>query len=253
MNNEIIEQGEKLPATDQYNVDPMQIIATAVQQGMGPGEIAQLVELQKSMKADAAKEAFVRAMAEFKRNPPQIVKDVQVSFSGTHYKHADLARASDAISAALLEHGLMHNWETETLENGKCRVTCIITHVDGHSERASMEAAPDTSGAKNSIQAQGSTVSYLQRYTLLSVVGIVAAGVDNDGAGYAPKQAEKISPEDVKVIDDLIELHDIDKGKFLGWAKVERLSDITVDKLESINKGLAESIKRKKAQSDESS
>jgi hypothetical protein len=44
-----------------------------------------------------------------------------------------------------------------------------------------MSAPDDQSGGKNAIQARGSTVTYLQRYTLLSAFGLVAADEDDDG------------------------------------------------------------------------
>jgi ERF superfamily len=65
-------------------------------------------------------------------------------------------------------------------------VTCILTHQMGHSEETTLAGAPDNSGSKNSIQAIGSTVTYLERYTLLAATGLAAANGDNDGQG-APK------------------------------------------------------------------
>ena len=44
-----------------------------------------------------------------------------------------------------------------------------------------MYGTPDNSGSKNSIQAIGSTTTYLQRYTLFSILGL-AAGEDDDGS-----------------------------------------------------------------------
>src|SRR5437660_174203 len=68
------------------------------------------------------------------------------------------------------------------MEGGTIRVTCILTHVQGHSEQVSMSAQPDTSGSKNSIQAIGSTASYLQRYTLFAATGLAPKDADTDGA-----------------------------------------------------------------------
>jgi hypothetical protein len=53
----------------------------------------------------------------------------------------------------------------------------------GHSERTPLEASPDASGGKNGIQAVGSTVTYLQRYTLLSATGMAVQDQDDDGRG----------------------------------------------------------------------
>ena len=63
----------------------------------------------------------------------------------------------------------------------------------GHSEETTLKAPPDTSGSKNSIQAIGSTVTYLERYTLLAATGMAAAGMDNDGRFADEEQKPKIS------------------------------------------------------------
>lgn len=47
-----------------------------------------------------------------------------------------------------------------------------------------MIGEPDQSGGKNNIQAKGSTMTYLQRYTLNTLLAI-ATEDDNDGAGGA--------------------------------------------------------------------
>ena len=44
-----------------------------------------------------------------------------------------------------------------------------------------MSGAPDTSGKKNTIQAQGSSVTYLQRYSLIGALGLTTADEDIDG------------------------------------------------------------------------
>ena len=62
-------------------------------------------------------------------------------------------------------------------------MTCILTHDMGHSEETSLEGSADNSGSKNSIQAIGSSVTYLERYSLLAATGLAVKNADNDGAG----------------------------------------------------------------------
>ena len=51
-------------------------------------------------------------------------------------------------------------------QDGLVRVTCVMSHRDGYSEETSLQSGVDASGNKNSIQAIGSAITYLQRYTL---------------------------------------------------------------------------------------
>lgn len=166
-------------------VTPMAMLQLAVQNGASVEQLERLMALNERHEANEAKKAFVAALNAFKQNPPEVVKNKQVGFGKTTYSHATLEDASAIIGAALSQHGISHRWNVEQTE-GKVKVTCILTHSMGHSESVSMEAGLDNSGSKNSIQALGSTVSYLQRYTIFASAGLApkgAASVDDDGRG----------------------------------------------------------------------
>lgn len=165
----------------------MQIISRAASDpAYDVAKLQALLMVKKEWEADEARKAFVVALSKFKESPPEIFKtrqvDYQLSTGGrTKYKHAALDDASQAIGLALSAVGISHRWNVEQKE--KIKVTCTLTHALGHSESVAMEAMPDTSGSKNSIQAIGSTVSYLQRYTLFAAAGIAPKNVDDDGRG----------------------------------------------------------------------
>lgn len=147
--------------------------------------LEKMMELQERHEANQAKKAFHAAMSEFKKNPPEILKSKKVSYTTdkgtTEYNHSDLGEITTVVGAALAEHGLNTTWKTEQ-ETG-IRVTCTITHELGHSQSTSLFSPPDTSGGKNTIQAIGSTITYLQRYTLLALIGLAAIDQDDDGKG----------------------------------------------------------------------
>lgn len=174
------------PPVPADNAALMQIISrAAADSSYDVGKLQALLNVKQQWDAEEARKAFVVALNAFKANPPEVLKDKAVSYGAgnkTAYKHAGLDRASEIIGAALAQHGISHRWDVEQNEN-KIRVTCILTHTMGHSERVTMEATPDTSGSKNSIQAIGSTVSYLQRYTLFAASGVAPKNVDDDGRG----------------------------------------------------------------------
>lgn len=163
-------------------VTPMQLVQMAVSQGADIDKLEKLLELQLRWEADQARKAFVVALNAFKADAPKIIKTKEVSFGvgKTAYKHALAGVASEQIGAALAAHGISHRWDVQQ-DAAKIKVTCILTHAQGHSERVSLEATPDTSGSKNSIQAIGSTVSYLQRYSLFAATGLVPLDADTDG------------------------------------------------------------------------
>lgn len=167
---------------------PMAMLQVAVEKGASVEQLERLMALQERWEANEAKKEFVAAMTQFKESPVIIEKNATVDFASakgrTHYKHATLANVCDAIGPELSKVGISHRWETEQLENGMIRVTCVLTHARGHSEKVFLQAGRDESGNKNNIQAVGSTVTYLQRYTLLAATGMAVADQrDDDGAG----------------------------------------------------------------------
>ena len=81
------------------------------------------------------------------------------------------------------------------------RVTCFISHRDGHTEQTSMEAGKDDSGAKNNIQQKGSTQTYLQRYTLIGALGLSTAEGDNDGNNGTDLNIDKKETTEKEVME----------------------------------------------------
>ncbi len=212
-----------LPATQ----DPTAVVMAAIQKGFDPDLISKMMDLAERQQANLARQAYHEAMAAFKANPPEIEKDRKVKYrtdkGAVEYSHASLANVTQKINSGLGQHGLSAGWETVQSEKG-ITVTCTITHKLGHSESTSLTAAADNSGSKNSIQAIGSTISYLERYTLLALTGLATADMDNDGA-----QAEEfISEAQAKEIENLIKAKSVDKAKFLRYMGVESIKGISV-------------------------
>lgn len=149
-----------------------------------------LLELQLKWEANEARKAFVADLAELKKQIPiEIFKRKRADIpGGAKYQYADLAEVCDAAIGPMGQFGFTHRWKLEQ-EDGAIKVTCILTHARGHSEDAYMYGAPDDTGKKSAIQQSISTVSYLERVTLLAVMGLAAKGMDNDGAKVETKPA----------------------------------------------------------------
>lgn len=174
---------------------PMQMLAIAVQQGADLSKIEKLMELQQRWDAERARKSFVAAMSAFKAEPMRILKSKQVNIpGGAKFAHATLADVVDGVVAGLSKQGLSHKWELHQ-EGDRVTVTCIVTHEAGHSERTSLSGLPDDSGKKNGIQQIASTVTYLQRYTLMAATGLAAKDMDDDGRGAGKPLKTEQAPE----------------------------------------------------------
>jgi hypothetical protein len=225
MDNEIITVDERKPVAVAQN--PLAMVADAVQRGTDPATIKALMDLAERYEANEARKAFVAALTEFKNNPPEIFKTKNVSFGGgkAAYKHATLADVSSIIGAALARVGISHRWETEQLDGGQIRVTCTLTHALGHSERTPLQASPDSSGSKNSIQAVGSTVTYLQRYTLLSATGMAVSDGTDDDARQGKKMADNAVADWIFQIEECLD----EKEAANLWAHIAKATTAAGD------------------------
>lgn len=188
------------PAKNQLAVvptTPFELVAHAAARGASMEELTAFIGLQERLEANQARKAYVAAMADFKRNPPHIMKDKAVGYTNkdgsfTGYKHSTLGAVCGAVVEALGMHGFSHRWDTEQPDSGLIAVTCSITHEMGHCETTRMVAPPDNSGKKNVIQQVASTITYLQRYTLLAACGLATnEQLDDDGRGGQEAQGDE--------------------------------------------------------------
>ncbi|MNX94245.1 ERF superfamily protein [compost metagenome] len=161
---------------------PADLLRIAVENGADLDRLERLMALQERWDANEARKSYVAAMTAFKAEKLTIVKGKKVEYTGTSYMHAELSDVTDVICPALARHQLSHRWDVSQ-EGERITVDCVITHVLGHSERVTMQAMPDNSGKKNAIQQVASTITYLQRYTLLAATGVATKGQDDDARG----------------------------------------------------------------------
>jgi len=231
---------------------PAQMLSVAVSQGADLEKLEKLMELQERWEKNEARKAYTSAMNAFKADPPELFKNKHVHFTSqkgtTEYDHPSLDHVSSAIGEALAKHGLSHHWDTEQLEGGVIQVTCVITHELGHNESVTLRAGADQTGNKNNIQAIGSTVTYLQRYTLLSATGLAAKEQDDDGRGAEP--IETITEQQVADLQCMIDEVGADKALFLKHLKISALENLPAqaypDAVDALERKRKQNAKKRK-------
>lgn len=212
------------------------------------------VALAKELDAIAARKAFDNAMAAAKAKITVIKKNRRVQFesrkagaASTDYAYEDMAAIARAIDPILSDHGLSYRFRVSSEVNQPVQVTCIISHRDGHSEETSLRAGRDESGNKNAIQAIGSTVTYLQRYTLKAALGLAAAHDDDGNASEQPAEVaaepapagDGISAAQIEQIRTALKEKGASQLAFLQWAHRKRFEDIPAIHFESCMKAIA--------------
>jgi hypothetical protein len=199
-------------------VTPMDMLNRAVQSGASLEMVEKLMTLQERWDASQARKAFDKAIAAAKAK----ITPIQRNAKGHNDKrYADFAAIAKVVDPILSEHGLSYRFRTA--QSDRISVTCILSHEAGHSEETTLTGPPDASGSKNAIQAIGSTLTYLQRYSLVQMLGLAAAADDDGKAGGS---VETVTQKQADDLTDLIEAHGKNRAQFLKWAKVDRFEDI---------------------------
>ena len=194
-------------------------------------KVEKLLLMKERYEANEARKAYFDAMSNFKANPPDIEKDKKVAFEAggkkVSYNHASLANITDKIGVALSKNGLSASWSTKQ-EGGLISVTCRIAHRLGHSEETTLSAAADISGSKNAIQAIGSAITYLQRYSLLSLTGLATHDTDDDGVA-ASVPAYTMTDNEAATLSDWIVSAQTTEEKLCKHLGIKTIADITKD------------------------
>lgn len=197
---------------------PMDMVQQAVQSGAGLDVVSKLMDLHERWEANQARKDFDEAIASAKAE----IKPVTRNKTGHNSKkYADFAAYAREVDPVLAKFGLSYRFRTE--QDERIKVTCILSHKNGHSETNTLAGPPDASGSKNAIQAIGSTLTYLQRYTLTQALGLAASDDDDGKAGGA---GEPITNEHLMELRELIEATGSDVARFCKHLRVEQLSDL---------------------------
>lgn len=185
-------------------ITPMTILDQAIAKGVDVDQLERLMGLAERWQKEEQRKAYLDALSLFQELVPVIKKNKTAKINSQKgnysYKYSDLGYIGSQIKSAMKACGLSYRWAINE-NGGKIKVTCLISHKDGHTEEgAAMEAEKDNTGGKNDIQQKGSTVSYLQRYTLIGSLGLTIEGEDNDGRNLSNSQPVQTEPTEEEIL-----------------------------------------------------
>lgn len=215
---------------------PMDMLNHAVERGAGLDVVSKLMDLQERWEKNQAAKEFNAAIAEAKAEIKPIARNKQGHNSK---RYADMAAVANAVDPILSKYGLGYRYRSTQAD--RITVTCVLFHRAGHQEETTLSGPADTSGNKNAIQSIGSTLTYLERYSLMLALGL-AAGDDDDAK--ASGSGELISTEQLKILNDkFAQLGGVSPAT-LAYFEVASLSDLAAKDyprvLQAVNKKIAE-------------
>jgi len=220
-------------------ITPDQMLMRAVESNMDIDKLEKLLSLKERWDAKNAERSFYDAMNQFQSKKPKLVKGKKVDFPSKQgggnikYNYNPLPKIQEAIDPVLASCGLSYSWDQTEEQGGRIKITCVVSHVDGHSKSTFLSGAPDTSGTKNSLQSIGSTITYLKRYTLENALGL-SSDEDDDGKKGGKKEEVKLpSPNEnqwTKIVNKF-KTGDIDLDKIKGSFTLTETQEAEIKKL----------------------
>lgn len=177
------------------------------------------LKAEKSPTGNIAK-ALAKAKSEFKPLHKNAEVTVKTRSGGSYgFKYADLTAIFEATSEALSKHGIaaVHTIRGEKLE-------LKLLHESGEKIISSVPLP----AMNNDIQAYGSALTYLKRYTLSAALGL-AADDDDDGNLSMGNEAQKkrierakpktptTKPEIIKSIQDWLASKNKEEKGMIAW------------------------------------
>ena len=195
----------------------------------------------------SARSAFLDAMMAAKAALPKVIKAGSASYedkkTGESKKAFSYAKWEDVcsqIEPVLAAHGLVITFSSEQMAPDRVAITGILSHRDGHSERAQMALGCDASGGKNNAQGWGSAISYGKRYTAFALLNLVGHDdKDNDGAGAM------IDDEQLAELTKRITALSVNVEGFLEYLGIPSLSDMPAAKYQQAIAALDRKAKMK--------
>lgn len=210
---------------------PMQMAYQLAARGADAASIREMLDVGREIERDAARREFDAAFSAAKAEIPPIIKNRTVDFTSakgrTHYRHEDLGEIARVVNPILAKYGLSYRFRTEEIEGGRVRVICRVAHRGGHAEENSLSGAKDDSGNKNNLQQAGSTITYLQRYTLKAALGLAAS--EDDDSRSAEQPAGSLEPITEGQRDELLALMsatETDVALFCRYYKIDAVPDL---------------------------
>lgn len=214
---------------------------SAADPGVDLDRMERMYAMYERAAARSAKSAYIDALMAAKAALPRVIKAGSASYEDKKtgeakkaFSYAKWEEVVGQIEPVLAAHGLMLTFTTEQQAGDRVAITGVLSHRDGHSERAQMALGCDASGGKNNAQGWGSAISYGKRYTAFALLNLV---------GHDDKDTDA-APPPVDTTDKLAELRKLigdvkaDEGKICAHFSVEGLGDLTAKQIGEVITGL---------------
>lgn len=202
----------------------------AVNESVDPAKMHSILDLMERQQNKVAAQAYENALADLQDEMPRIKKDGRIEHKDRLIStYATYEAIDDVIRPLLKKYGFTLRFSSKQL-NDKVLVSGTLAHRGGHKETIDTPLSIDQSGAKNSVQGVGSTISYGKRYIVSMFFNIITEGEDDDGNKAA---FIAMTDEQARTVKTLIQESKTDTSSFLKWANAQNVEAMDARKYEA--------------------
>lgn len=212
-------------------------------------KMERLFGMRERMQAQAAKTAYLAALAKLQSELPAIERKGKAHNS----KYARFEDFIEAVKPVLAKHGFSLSFRVKQLavwkgdgepsEPAGIKITGVLGHEAGHQEDTSITLPADTTGSKNPVQAVGSSISYGKRYVGVTLLGVATEDEDDDGKAAGDK-VEYLDAEEAARIKKELDDVKADIGAFCDHFGLDSIDRIPAAKQARIMEAIAKKRKQ---------
>ena len=225
-------------------INALYLIDRAIENNIDIEKFEKLISLAQMLEKEKAKRDFYEALSNFQGEVPPIKKlsRADMGYGKPKYNYAEFGEIVTTIQEPLKRHGLSYHFEIgnepvvikgekdEDVIVEFIAVTCTVAHKSGYEKTTTMSVQKDAGAGKSNVQAVGSTITYLKRYTLLALLGIGTADPDDDAVSTIPDNQKNVDKKEDKSVllaeikDKLDHCNDEETVKKI-WGKYQKYSN----------------------------
>lgn len=196
-------------------------------------KLSKMLDMQERILNRNAEQAFAADFAAMQSELPRIARNGTIVIKKDNRviqttPFAKLEDINDGVRPTLQKYGFGVSFSIAQA-GGMITVTAKLLHRLGHSESTSISLPLDTTGSKNNVQGNGSTVSYGKRYAMCALLNI-STGDDVDGnlpePEEVPQASKTVSVDDIEKIRKAANLAGVDDAYVCKKAGIQSIEDL---------------------------
>lgn len=208
---------------------PIAILEAAIQGGVTQENVSvvkELIQMCREQRAEDGKAAFAKAFYNLKKSMPELYADKEAKdrSGNTTFRYCSEEELSKMLNPHLIAHGFTDLFGQEQTD-GRVIVKYTLIHEAGHSETREFSVRAGAPNAmKDAAMCDTGAATTAWRHLVMKLYGLKSRISENRDAAL---EGEKIHPDKVKYLKELVKETASDEPRFFAFAGVKTYEEIT--------------------------